>query len=177
MAQSNWLSADDQLELLTLGSPDTYSFEPPYQSSHKEPDLVVEPLGAKYPTIVFECGWSETSKKLIEDMRIWILGGNPEVQLVFIAKFSRLTGSRIEGYVELYGRDENCQPTLLTRKDIFPASQSDIDSEPKIRITRGQLWGSYLPKGQNGSDHFDLPVNVFRHYARECISQLGCEPA
>jgi hypothetical protein len=68
------------------------------------------------PTIVCECGWSESKVKLIEDMRIWLVGGKPTVKLVFIVKFTRLTKNRISGYVETYERDENHVPQLVQKE-------------------------------------------------------------
>lgn len=57
------------------------------------------------PTIVVESGWSESRKKLHDDMRIWINGGRPFIQMVFVIKWTRGSGSNnnlVRGDIEIF---------------------------------------------------------------------------
>jgi hypothetical protein len=39
---------------------------------------------------VIESGWTESSR-LHADMRLWLIGGQPEVQVVIVLRWSKLT--------------------------------------------------------------------------------------
>lgn len=66
------------------------------------------------PTLVFESGFSESHPRLDDDVPLWITGGAPTVQLVFLLKWNKMASlARIEGVINIYGKDENGYPVLL----------------------------------------------------------------
>lgn len=54
--------------------------------SVKMPDYSLRPRFIKYPSIVLECGWSESFSRLRIDKILWIHGSDGHIQLVFLSK-------------------------------------------------------------------------------------------
>jgi hypothetical protein len=57
---------------------------------------------------VIESGWSESLPRLHSDTALWLVGGQPEVQVVIVLRWSKLTGNpiqRIKGIFEVWERD------------------------------------------------------------------------
>jgi hypothetical protein len=78
----------------------------PYSASRKEPDQCITPAGASLPTIVFECGWSESRSHLHSDRDLWLQGGRGAVRLVIIVKWRKNTASRtVKGDLEVFDLD------------------------------------------------------------------------
>ena len=60
------------------------------------------------PSFVIESRWSESLPRLHSDMALWLVGGQPEVQVVIILCWSKLTGNpiqQIKGIFEVWERD------------------------------------------------------------------------
>ena len=53
------------------------------------------------PTIVCEVGYSESLPRLMEGMKLWLLGGRPTVSQVILAKFLH-RGARVACKVEVH---------------------------------------------------------------------------
>lgn len=70
----------------------------------------------RMPSIVFECGWSKTRKKLHEDMRVWLIGGRPHVQIVIVIKWTRKSGDQVTGDIEVFERDEDDNPRSIQKE-------------------------------------------------------------
>ncbi|KAL2012008.1 hypothetical protein VTN00DRAFT_4726 [Thermoascus crustaceus] len=87
-------------------------FRPPYALSHKEPDSCILTIDQGMPTIVFESGWTESHPRLRSDTNLWTIGGASTVQLVFTIQWSKLSGGRVEGVMEVYNRSAcgHCKP-------------------------------------------------------------------
>lgn len=85
--------------------PGSTGFAAPFESSLKEPDCEIRPLGARLPTIVMESGYSESKSTLYNDRDLWLLGGRGEVQAVVVIKWSTITGGRVNGVIELWNLD------------------------------------------------------------------------
>lgn len=62
------------------------------------------------PTIAVECGWSKSMSRLHNDLNILLVGGNGDIKVVIIIKWSKLTGYRVSGVAELYKCDRNGIP-------------------------------------------------------------------
>ncbi|KAJ9365593.1 hypothetical protein DTO280E4_562 [Paecilomyces variotii] len=60
------------------------AFQGRYAGSRKEPDLMLRYDSDPLPSFVIESGWSESLPRLRSDMRLWLVGGQPEVQIVII---------------------------------------------------------------------------------------------
>lgn len=61
---------------IRIGSRQTFAgFAPPYEYSQKQPDWFIM-VGKRYwPNVVMEIGWSELYATLLEDIKLWVLGG------------------------------------------------------------------------------------------------------
>ncbi|EGD99849.1 hypothetical protein TESG_07187 [Trichophyton tonsurans CBS 112818] len=76
-----------------------------YANSVKEPDTCLLPSGQSFPGIVIETGWTESWPKLSRDKDLWLKGGCPEVLLVFLIKWSKITNDRVKCIIEAHQRD------------------------------------------------------------------------
>ncbi|KAL1886832.1 hypothetical protein Plec18167_000767 [Paecilomyces lecythidis] len=47
-----------------------------YAGSLQEPDLMLRPGNQRLPVLVIESGWSESIPPLMDDMKLWLVGGN-----------------------------------------------------------------------------------------------------
>lgn len=75
--------------------------------SSKEPDLCIIPNHPEpfQPTVVVETGWSESSwPALVDDAKLWLLGGQPYAQMVITICWSLVEG-QIKGALKVYERD------------------------------------------------------------------------
>ncbi|QKX59431.1 uncharacterized protein TRUGW13939_06565 [Talaromyces rugulosus] len=140
-------------------------------------DRVHRPTILPTPTIVVESGWSETREKLHEDMRVWLIGGRPHVQMVIIVKWTRTSDERVTGDVEVFERDENDQPRSVQKEIIFPEPPSAVADQQVIKITKRQLWGQNLPAGQDPDDRYDMLMKDLRREGRQCIARMRLNPA
>jgi hypothetical protein len=70
------------------------------------------------PTVVIESGWTESRPNLLRDLRLWLKGGAGAVQLVFLFKWSKLTGNRVKGVIEVYNLDQAGNENLIQREVI-----------------------------------------------------------
>jgi hypothetical protein len=58
-------------------------------------------------------GWTESHRELMEDMRLWMVGGHPYVKIVIIIKFAlRRRSNEVTGKVGLYVPDAAGNPVL-----------------------------------------------------------------
>ena len=78
---------------------------------------------APLPRIAIESGWSENSPKLQRDKGVWLVGGAPDVQLVILLKWYKLSRSRVKGLIQVWKRDAAGNPVL--RQEIYPILNSD----------------------------------------------------
>lgn len=70
---------------------------------------------ASLPSIAIEAGWSEGLPRLHADMRLWLVGGHPQVQLVIVLRWTKLSGTpvqRVKGIFEIWQRDAANNPYL-----------------------------------------------------------------
>jgi hypothetical protein len=86
-----------------------------YSCSSKEPEGFIRPFEsrANLPTIAVETGWSESWPILLNEKDLWLLGGAPDVQLVFLIVWTQLDGNRVQGDLYVYGRDVTGAPILM----------------------------------------------------------------
>lgn len=61
-----------------------HNFTGQYTGSRKDPDFILRYNSQPLPSFVIESGWSESLPRLRSDMRLWLFGGQPEVQIVII---------------------------------------------------------------------------------------------
>lgn len=84
-----------------------------YAGSVKQPDFSITPDVTIYPSIVIECGWSESFPRLREDKDLWIRGCGGHVELVILIKFNKLVGGRVSGQIEVWAGDTAANDRLI----------------------------------------------------------------
>ncbi|OJD17990.1 hypothetical protein AJ78_01947 [Emergomyces pasteurianus Ep9510] len=150
-------------------------FSAPYLSSAKEPYSCFLPDMLPLPTIVVESGWTESYTRLNDDKDLWLIGGRPHVQLVFLIKWAELLGGRVKGDIEIHGRDQSGNATLLQTEPIFPIPSGS--PRQVIPITRSQIMGTAILKGRNPRDTYLLQVGELRQNGEDAIRRMGFVPA
>jgi hypothetical protein len=73
--------------------------------SKKDPDSAIYPKNRVWPTISFECGYSETHTKLLEDVDLLLEGSEGRIGFVIVVKIEPLKPDETQiknGYVERY---------------------------------------------------------------------------
>ncbi|CRG89778.1 hypothetical protein PISL3812_06817 [Talaromyces islandicus] len=173
--RQSFISWKDYMGLHLVASLDKVPFAPPYSHSAKEPDRCVIPGSSKVPTIVVEAGWSESRSQLHEDMKLWLTGGRPDVQLVIVLKWTKGLEDRVEGDVEVFERDASGSPRSVQRETVYPTPAHA--AQQAIRITKRHLWGRHLPAGYDGNEGFDLSLDLLREIALRALHSQGCSPA
>ncbi|KAJ5922752.1 hypothetical protein N7516_010455 [Penicillium verrucosum] len=140
--------------------------EGPYRGSTKEPDFLFMIRGRLLPTVAVECGWSESMPRLHNDLNILMVGGNGDIKVVIIIKWSKLTGNRVSGVAELYKCDRNGIPV------IFPSDSTTVDQQ--LVIKRRDLLGSGV---HNPSGSLVLDLDTLRDFAIRALGRMGLMPA
>lgn len=76
---------------------------PPYAGARKEPDLLIRPDNQPLPSIVIESGWSESYTRLMDDVSLWLVGGNGAVNAVLLLNWQTVESTNtVRGVVEVY---------------------------------------------------------------------------
>lgn len=85
-----------------------------YEGARKEPNFSLHYDSQPLPTLAIESGWSEYLHRLHDDMRLWLIGGNPDVQVVFVLYWTKFAGTpqRIKGILEAWERDPTGTPYM-----------------------------------------------------------------
>lgn len=82
-------------------------------TQRKIPDLCIVPDNQYQPSFVVDIGWTESHRRLTDDMRLWMVGGRPYVKIVLVVKFARRgRTSKVTGKVGLYVPDSAGNPVL-----------------------------------------------------------------
>ncbi|KAJ9363747.1 hypothetical protein C8Q69DRAFT_482032 [Paecilomyces variotii] len=166
---------------LTLGVGTTINhLNGPYTGSRKDPDMLIRHELEPLPSIAIESGWAESLPRLHADMRLWLVGGEPDVQLVIILRWSKISGTpiqRVKGKYEIWERDTANTPYCKDSGAIFPPPPANLGPQV-IPITRAQLFGpAHIFPGQNGTDIWNLRVDLLRTWASKAINRMGYIPA
>ncbi|OJD13249.1 hypothetical protein AJ78_06271 [Emergomyces pasteurianus Ep9510] len=151
-------------------------FTAPYADSSKEPDTYFLPGNQPLPTVVIETGWSESWSRLNADKDLWLVGGGGAVQLVMLIIWTKVTGNRIKGDLQVHGRDPAGNVVLLQAESIFPAPAVGSSTQ-SVSITRGQLFGANTFSDRNPSDIYKLSIPNLRTKATGSIGTMGLIPA
>ncbi|DAA75132.1 TPA_exp: hypothetical protein A8136_1883 [Trichophyton benhamiae CBS 112371] len=105
MIRSGFLNESEEDSISFCGKPTFRGFKPPYSASRIEADFAILPDDQTFPSIVFESGWQESVPKLHHDKDLWLQGGRPQVQLVFLAKWSKDANGVVTGTLEAHGKN------------------------------------------------------------------------
>lgn len=109
----------------------------PYRGLRKEPDAMFHVPSQTLPTLTVEVGWSESYDDLCGDMNRLLVGGNGDIKIVIIIKWTKERNGHISGILELYRIDRQGIPRLEQTEVIFPMPAGDPPQPLNIR--RGEL--------------------------------------
>ncbi|PGH23550.1 hypothetical protein AJ80_02330 [Polytolypa hystricis UAMH7299] len=148
-----------------------------YPNPHKEPDLLIRPKGVSFPTGVMKSGWSESSmRRLQDDMKLWLVGGNGAVHAVLLLKWTKVTGTNsVKGEVELYTRNNQDTPILQHTETVSPVPPQ-TNSTQQITLTMGMVFGSGILPGSNPNHQLTLEIVGLRGCAAEAMGRMGLVP-
>ncbi|KAH8432329.1 uncharacterized protein LDX57_009967 [Aspergillus melleus] len=176
--QQGTLTFPEYRHLKLLASPRQRFTQGPYSGSIKEPDACMRPDNLVRPTFVVEAGWSEPRRELLDDMNLWLVGGNGEVNAVLILDWRRIgTSNRVEGVADLYVRDRQGMLICQQREQIFPAPNPQQAANQAIHVTRRVLFGPTVSQGRNPREVLNMSVDFLRSSGREQMSLMGLVPA
>ncbi|KAK6536044.1 hypothetical protein TWF281_000290 [Arthrobotrys megalospora] len=150
------LPPDAADSICRLSSPTVSGFVGRYEGSSKEPDYFLAPLGASFPSVVFETGFPESGANLITDKDLWIQGSGGATKAVILIHIIRRpdTGTGYEASLEVW-RTTDCQRVV-----VFPDL---LDEEEDPVITLGDLWGGHpVPTGCDKNQELPLPRQKLR---------------
>ncbi|PLB47502.1 hypothetical protein P170DRAFT_465170 [Aspergillus steynii IBT 23096] len=147
------------------------TFVAPYQSSWRQPEFYLKPRHRVLPTLVVESGWAESYASLVRDKDLWLIGGWPHVNVVFVIQWSRSPRNRVRGRLEVYRR----QSGLVQVESIFP--EPGPGAVPQmVRLTRNELFDNeHLPYRDTREIVFS--VDRLREAARNAFQDYGYIPA
>lgn len=70
-----------------------------------------------------QSGWSEAWNQLMDNMNLWLLGGNEDVRAVLLLKWKKIGWTnRVTGDAEIYSLDANGLPVLAQSEVILKLS-------------------------------------------------------
>ncbi|GAD96220.1 predicted protein [Paecilomyces variotii No. 5] len=146
-----------------------------YASSRKEPDAHIIPLSLDMPTVVVESGWSESRAQLHRDRDLWLIGGR--VNVVIVIKWVKNCSNEVAGDIGVFDVDSQGAVRCIQQQVIFPEPPPSIANAQQIRLTRGQIFGSSLPPGQNAAQILPLELSELRYQTRASLRRMGLTPA
>ncbi|OXV07090.1 hypothetical protein Egran_05145 [Elaphomyces granulatus] len=172
MMRTGWLTAGE-IELMDFGSPgpEFHGFQGRYIGAKKTADWICRADTDRFPRILVEVGWTEIFPRLRQDKDLWIRGA-ADVQLVILVNWNKLRHGRVNGTVEVWGRDNAGDPMLIHEEQIFPGGGNQV-----IPLTRGQIFGNSLLPNRNANDVWNLEVSRLRVKAGEKLAAMSLTPA
>ncbi|KAL7273490.1 Transcription factor [Rhizina undulata] len=75
---------NEEMKLVSGGNLSITGFSDAFRKSCKLPDWYIKRRRRKYPTVVFEVGWTQLYKDLIQNAKLWLEGSKGKVRLVVI---------------------------------------------------------------------------------------------
>ncbi|KAE8340437.1 hypothetical protein BDV24DRAFT_175335 [Aspergillus arachidicola] len=156
-----------ELYLFDVGAGTTHnSFTGKYTHSSKDPDLFLRAATNRLPSIVFECGWSESWPRLHADKDLWMYGSTT-VKMVILLKWSKCAGNRCKGTAEVWTRNP-AGGLIMSEKSIFPEPIPAPDpGTDVIQFTKLDLFGQHMVAGQDPNTVLALDLSDLRDSARE----------
>ncbi|KAL2865355.1 uncharacterized protein BJX67DRAFT_182698 [Aspergillus lucknowensis] len=150
----------------------------PYAGSRKEPDLLVRQNNNLLPVLAIETGWTESYSRLLDDMNLWLVGGNGAVKAVIIVKWGRVgSTNQVKGTAELYTLDPAGMPIRRQSEQVFPEPPPPQARAQEFSFTRRLLVGTAVFQGRNADDVFTLKIDELRRNARDALSLMGLVPS
>ncbi|KAE8325621.1 hypothetical protein BDV39DRAFT_194234 [Aspergillus sergii] len=155
-----------ELYLFDVGAGTTHnSFTGKYTHSSKDPDLFLRAATNRLPSIVFECGWSESWPRLHADKDLWMYGSTT-VKMVILLKWSKCAGNRCKGGLVM------CEKPIFPEPIPAPDPGTDV-----IQFTKLDLFGQHMVAGRDPNTVLALDLSDLRDFARERMQLMGLTPA
>ncbi|KAE8421571.1 hypothetical protein BDV36DRAFT_292218 [Aspergillus pseudocaelatus] len=171
---SNTTSSDKNWKLILVA----LKFrEEPYRGSRKETDVFIQSIFVKIPTLVMECGWSESSPALENDVNLLLVGGNGAVKRVFIVKWTKHSDDyHVSGFIKVFKLDRNEMPIQEGPiHTIFPAPSNSQDQ--RISIRRKDFFAESPYANINPNGMLDYPIDPLRKIAALNLDRMGLTPS
>ncbi|GAD93919.1 hypothetical protein AOR_1_330174 [Paecilomyces variotii No. 5] len=150
----------------------------PYSNSTKEPDLLIQPNGQPFPSVVIESGWSESLSRLQDDMNLWLVGGQGQVKATIILNWQRVGNTdMVRGSVYLYTLDRNGILHLRQHITVFPAPAPPQAASEQLVLSRREIFGGNFFQGQNPNDQFAFSIDLLRQKATTLLALMNLVPA
>ncbi|OOQ84017.1 hypothetical protein PEBR_32413 [Penicillium brasilianum] len=145
----------------------------PYRGLRKQPDALFRTPSQLLPRVTVEVGWSESYNDLLDDMNKLLIGGNGDIKIVIIVKWTKHTNQTVSGILELYRLDPQGMPRRYQSEIIFPMPAGD-PLQP-LNIKRRDLY--LVPPGRNPHEAFPFNIRLLRYIARDNLAIEGYTPA
>ncbi|KAL4788186.1 hypothetical protein BJX76DRAFT_316590 [Aspergillus varians] len=109
-------------------------------------------------------------------MKLWLIGGYPNVKLVFLINWSKLANDRVQGELRVYEPlPKGVNIRQVAAVSIFPVQQGGALTVP---TTRAQLFGMQpVFQGTNAADGWQLSITRLRELGERWIRAKGFTPA
>ncbi|PLB47188.1 hypothetical protein P170DRAFT_412890 [Aspergillus steynii IBT 23096] len=155
----------DELKYLRPFVGTTLGFDSgPYRGSRKDPDLFVLPGAQVLPPIVMQSGWEESLPEMQNDKDLLLIGGEGEIQVVFIARWRiHADGVHVSGILEVYV--------------IFPRPLDGTGQNDVVKVTRRQLFGRNSVDNHDPNDIFEYSLEGLRRLATMFMARMELAPA
>ncbi|PKX94993.1 uncharacterized protein P174DRAFT_418964 [Aspergillus novofumigatus IBT 16806] len=186
------LVIDGHMRLLTVLANATHGrFEAPYSGSRKTPTFCMCPDNRYHPSFVIECGDTESKERLLEDMRLWLIGARPFIKVILIIIYARRGNTnQVEGRAELYVRDANGDPVLQEEAvrclPLLLLTRAHHDNRPSfLRLSLSAQLGSvpeissaqFSQKVCKPTQFSPLSIDILRKEARDAMVHMDLVPA
>ncbi|CEJ53915.1 hypothetical protein PMG11_00250 [Penicillium brasilianum] len=131
-----------------------------YCGLRKQPDTLFRTPSQPLPRVAIDVGWSESYNDLLDDMNRLLIGGNRDIKIVIIIKWTKHTNQTVSGILELYRLDSQGMPRRRQSETIFPMPTGD-PLQP-LNIQRRDLYS--VPAGRNPNEAFPFNIRLLRLY-------------
>ncbi|KAE8367903.1 hypothetical protein BDV27DRAFT_154524 [Aspergillus caelatus] len=171
------ITLDESLDLHAYTGTTLKFREGPYCGSRKEPDVFIQSIFVKIPTLVMECGWWESSPALENDVNLLLVGGNEAVKRVFIVKWTKHPDDyHVSGFIKVFKLDRNGMPIQEGPiHTIFPAPSNSQDQ--RISIRRKDFFAGSPYANINPNGMLDYPIDPLRKIAALNLDRMGLTPS
>lgn len=120
-----------------------------YRGSSKEPDYSFCPNSSAFPSLVIEAGWAESFPHLRNDKDLW-MDGCPSVELVLLIRWTKISGNRVKGMLEVWRRNGAGGLSVTEMVGIF-FSLSDTQQKADIKLFSQYFLVRFLSPPVNSS--------------------------
>ncbi|KAL7266522.1 Transcription factor [Rhizina undulata] len=151
-------------------------FKRKYRNCDKTPDWYIRHKDRQFPTVIFEVGFSQPYKDLVDNVKLWLEGSNGAVRLVVIEPASSPEPTSeidsvkiVEVFIELWQYNPQTSAAVLrdTRVPVLP-----LPAATSYKILLGDILPPELiPKGRNAADAYNIFLSNFKDLLEEALPE------